>query len=128
MAVSNLASRVEFDSTPRTKGNLLGSSSPDPWLLPVTERPIALPPWTRECAIQEIQTHLEKLRIQAAECEMIRDLATTPNKRELFDRLARHFRTLAQELELALSQPSRFPSDTFLGRKTHERFPNAQGE
>ncbi len=49
--------------------------------------------------MKDIQAHLEKLRTQIAECEMIRDLATAPKKRELFERLARHFKTLADELE-----------------------------
>ena len=52
--------------------------------------------------MKDIQAHLEKLRVQIPECEMIRDLATSPKKRELFARLAEHFKTLAAELERAL--------------------------
>lgn len=37
-----------------------------------------------------MKTQLEKLQRDTAECEMIRDLATDPKKRELFDRLAAH--------------------------------------
>src|SRR5258708_11078094 len=33
--------------------------------------------------MQDYQTHLEKLRTDAAECALIRDLATDPAKREL---------------------------------------------
>lgn len=53
--------------------------------------------------MQDIQLHLEKLRIQPVECEMIRDLATAPKKRELFGRLAEHFKVLIGELEKALA-------------------------
>ncbi|WP_439371370.1 hypothetical protein [Bradyrhizobium sp. DASA03120] len=51
--------------------------------------------------MKDIQEYLEKLQVQTAECEMIRDLATEPKKRELFTRLAEHFKTLATELERA---------------------------
>ena len=53
--------------------------------------------------MQDMKTHLEKLRVQVAECEMIRDLATEPRKRELFGRLAEHFKTLVTELEQAIA-------------------------
>jgi hypothetical protein len=74
--------------------------------------------------MKDMRTHLEKLRVQAAECEMIRDLATDKGKREMFDRLAQHFKVLAGELErdIALRQSV----DTFLGRKTYEPFPNEE--
>ncbi len=49
--------------------------------------------------MEDMHAHLEKLRAQAAECELIRDLATEPQKRELFDRLARHHRELAKHVE-----------------------------
>ena len=52
-----------------------------------------------------MQAHLEKLRVQAAECEMIRNLATDANKRELFDKLAQHYKVLAPEVERAIKQP-----------------------
>ena len=38
--------------------------------------------------MQDMLTQLEKLRRDAAACELIRDLATDFKKRELFDRLA----------------------------------------
>lgn len=38
--------------------------------------------------MQDILARLEKLRTDAAECALIRDLATDPAKRALFDRLA----------------------------------------
>ena len=48
--------------------------------------------------MQDMKTHLEKLRADAAECALIRDLATDPRKRELFTRLAEHLSILATEV------------------------------
>jgi len=53
--------------------------------------------------MRDIRAHLEKLRVQISECELIRDLATDKKKRELFNRLAEHFRVLAAELERAIA-------------------------
>lgn len=55
--------------------------------------------------MKDIQAYLEKLQVQTAECELIRDLATDSKKRELFTRLAEHFRTLSLELERAKAYP-----------------------
>ena len=44
----------------------------------------------------------EKFRAEAAECALIRDLATDPKKREMFDRLASHLTVLADQVELAI--------------------------
>ena len=52
--------------------------------------------------MKDMQAHLEKLRVQIAECELIRDLATDLRKRELFGRLAEHFKVLAGEIEKAI--------------------------
>ena len=52
--------------------------------------------------MKDYQTHLEKLRADAAECALIRDLATDPAKRELFDRLAVHLSSLADQVEEAM--------------------------
>jgi hypothetical protein len=49
--------------------------------------------------MQDMLAQLEKLRRDAAECELVRDLATDPKKRELFDRLATHLTQLASEVE-----------------------------
>ncbi|WP_168195363.1 hypothetical protein [Bradyrhizobium sp. NAS80.1] len=51
---------------------------------------------------------------------MIRDLATNPSKRELFGKLAEHYKVLATEVERAMSGAG----DTLLGRKTQEPFPD----
>ena len=53
--------------------------------------------------MKDMQNQLEKLRTQAAECELIRDLATDKQKRELFARLADHFKVLAAEIERAMA-------------------------
>ena len=50
-----------------------------------------------------MKAHLEKLRSDAAECALIRDLATDPAKRELFTRLADHLNILAGEIETAIA-------------------------
>ncbi|MEH2548647.1 hypothetical protein V1283_005292 [Bradyrhizobium sp. AZCC 2262] len=52
--------------------------------------------------MQDMLAQLEKLRRDAAECELVRDLATDPKKRELFDRLAAHLTQLASEVEQAI--------------------------
>jgi hypothetical protein len=52
--------------------------------------------------MQDMQAHLEKLRTDAAECALIRDLASDPEKRALFTRLAEHLGTLAREVEAAI--------------------------
>jgi hypothetical protein len=71
--------------------------------------------------MHDMQTQLERLRLQHAECERIRDLTTDPAKRDLFARLAEHFKVLAAEVERAIA--GRVSSDTFLGRKTYDPFP-----
>lgn len=53
--------------------------------------------------MQDMKAQLEKLRADAAECALIRDLATDPQKRELFTRLAKHLCTLAGEVEAAIA-------------------------
>jgi hypothetical protein len=53
--------------------------------------------------MRDMRKHLEKLRADAAECALIRDLATDPAKRELFTRLAEHLSTLAREVEAAIA-------------------------
>ena len=53
--------------------------------------------------MQDMTAQLEKLRIEAIECALIRDLATDPKKREFFTGLAEHLSTLASEIERAIS-------------------------
>jgi hypothetical protein len=54
--------------------------------------------------MQDMKAHLEKLRTDAAECALIRDLASDPEKRALFTRLAEHLGTLAGEVEAAIAK------------------------
>jgi len=56
--------------------------------------------------MQDYQKHLEKLRTDAVECRLICDLTTDSKKRELFDRLALHLTTLADQVELAMIEAS----------------------
>jgi hypothetical protein len=44
----------------------------------------------------------ERLRREAAECALIRDLATDKAKREMFDRLVSHLTVLADQVERAM--------------------------
>ncbi|SED12313.1 hypothetical protein [Bradyrhizobium erythrophlei] len=53
--------------------------------------------------MQDMRAHLEKLRIEAEECELISKLATNATKKELFAQLATHYPTLADEVERAMS-------------------------
>ena len=53
--------------------------------------------------MKDYQAHLEKLRRDAAECALVRDLATDKAKREMFDRLARHLDELADEVERTMN-------------------------
>jgi hypothetical protein len=46
---------------------------------------------------------LEKLRADAAECALIRDLATDAEKRALFTRLAEHLAALSNEVEASIA-------------------------
>jgi hypothetical protein len=55
-------------------------------------------------AMKDMQAQLEKLRKDAAECALIRDLATDPKKRELFARLAEHLSVLADAVEHAIAE------------------------
>ena len=41
--------------------------------------------------MKDMEAHLEKLRRDAAECAIIRDLATDPKKRDLFTNLGRTY-------------------------------------
>lgn len=52
--------------------------------------------------MKDYQAQIEKLRKDAAECALIRDLATDKDKREMFDRLATHLSALADQVELAM--------------------------
>jgi len=57
--------------------------------------------------MRDYQAQLEKLRRDAAESRQICDLATYQAKRELFDRLAVHLSSLADQVELAMIEASK---------------------
>ena len=57
--------------------------------------------------MKDYQASLEKLRRDAGECALIRDLATDPAKREMFTRLAEHLARLADEVERAMNESKR---------------------
>lgn len=61
--------------------------------------------------MKDYQASLEKLRRDSVEAALIRDLATDPAKRGLFDRLYRHFNQLADEIEQAMKKSPPATSD-----------------
>jgi hypothetical protein len=54
--------------------------------------------------MKDMQAQLEKLQRDAAECALMRDLATDPKKRELFARLAEQLAVLASAVEQAIGK------------------------
>ena len=55
--------------------------------------------------MQDYLASIEKLRTDAVEAALIRDLSTDHDKREMFDRLYRHLNGLADEVERAMNTP-----------------------
>src|SRR5438445_12641757 len=65
--------------------------------------------------MQDYLAQVEKLRKDAAECALIRDLATDQAKLELFDRLASHLTVLANQVEQAsLETKDRDPKAAYI--------------
>lgn len=54
--------------------------------------------------MKDYQGSVEKLRKDAAEAALIRDLTTDGAKREVFNRLYEHLNRLADEVERAMSR------------------------
>ncbi len=52
--------------------------------------------------VKDYLAQVEKLRKEAAEAALIRDLATDPEKRQMFDRIASHLTVLADQVEMAM--------------------------
>ena len=52
--------------------------------------------------MKDYQASLEKLRRDAVEAALVRDLATDKTKLEMYDRLHQHFARLADEVEQAM--------------------------
>jgi hypothetical protein len=57
--------------------------------------------------VKDYKASLEKLRRDAIECALIRDLATDRAKRELYDRLHAHLNRLADEVQMAMNEHDR---------------------
>jgi hypothetical protein len=53
--------------------------------------------------MRDLKTKLEKLRVDAADCDLISKLATDPAKRELFTRLSRRLLAMAAEVEAVIA-------------------------
>jgi hypothetical protein len=62
----------------------------------------SLAPNQGSIAVKDYSASIEKLRKDAAEAALIRDLATDPIKRDMFDKLHMHFDRLADEVEQAV--------------------------
>ena len=73
--------------------------------------------------MEDIKAHLEKLKTQIAECEMIRDLATSRVKRETFAKMAEHFKVLAEQLEMVVRTGS---MSAFLSDDAHQPTPKEE--
>jgi ribosomal protein S7 len=54
--------------------------------------------------MKDYRAKVEKLRRDAADCALIRDLATEKDKREMFDRLSNHLTVLADQVEMAMNE------------------------
>jgi hypothetical protein len=52
--------------------------------------------------MQDYPPQNQKLRMDAAECAIIRDFASDPAKRDLFDRFAQHLNVLAKQVQMAI--------------------------
>jgi hypothetical protein len=53
--------------------------------------------------MEDLRKHRDVLLREAAECQLISDLATDRSKRDLFAKLAKHHHTLAAELDRAIA-------------------------
>jgi hypothetical protein len=53
--------------------------------------------------MKDLKAKLEKLRVDAAECNLISNLATDYAKRDLFARLSRRLLDMAAEVEAAIA-------------------------
>ena len=53
--------------------------------------------------MKDMQAHLETLRAQIAECERLGRTSKGKIKRDIFEKLASHYKVLAAELEQAIA-------------------------
>jgi len=59
----------------------------------------------RRTAVKDYRASIEKLRKDAADAALIRDMATDKAKFEMYDRLHQHLNGLADEVERAMNAP-----------------------
>ena len=71
--------------------------------------------------MDDFHAKLEKLSLEAEDCELIAKLATDPKKRSMFAELAFQLRAISRDIEAPIRARA---DDIFLGRKTQEPFPN----
>jgi len=57
--------------------------------------------------MQDLKTELEKLLVNAEDCELIARLASDKEKRETFSRIARQLRGMADELKAEILERSK---------------------
>jgi hypothetical protein len=92
---------------PKTKPKITSDSSSIPAVqADISTRPTKVDRrfrWWNYGAMKDYLTSIEKLRTDAAEAALIRDLATDKKKRELYQKLYEHFLRLAAEVEQAVN-------------------------
>jgi len=76
--------------------------------------------------MKDMLAHLEELQTQISECKLIRDLATEPKKRELFARLAEHYRVLAAEVKKAMIAAEPYDSAADEARRLRDKAAEAE--
>lgn len=60
--------------------------------------------------MQDIKQRLERLRVDAEDCQLISRLATNPAKRKAFEALADEYQKMARDLEALIASGS-IPGD-----------------
>jgi hypothetical protein len=53
----------------------------------------------KDTPVQDLRARYEKVTADAAECELIKSLATDPEKRKMFSDLAEQYRRMAEALK-----------------------------
>jgi len=53
--------------------------------------------------MEDLSTKLEKLLMDAEDCDLIGRLAADPNKRELFEKLAADLRAIARDIQVVIA-------------------------
>jgi hypothetical protein len=61
--------------------------------------------------MEDLSAKLEKLLMDAEDCDLIGRLASDPNKRELFEKLAADLRAIARDIQLVIAGRTNVSSD-----------------